>query len=121
MGRRRPESLSDIGRNELNQADGYVEDLRNCGLLDGSPWVYSFVVGHALSSKLTPVRKVGDPEVGRIEAITFGQLVRTANARLFRLRDQVRERYPETGHALIDKLIENPEQLDLLGFSSGQR
>ena len=107
---------STIGREEMNQADGYIEDLRKCGLLDGAPRVYSFVVGHALSDKLTPVRRVGDPEIGRIEAVTFGQLVRTANVRLFRLRDQIREMYPESGNALLDHLNKSPDQLDLLGL-----
>lgn len=107
---------SEIGRGEMNQAVGYVEDLLNCGLLDGPPRVFSFVVGHSVSMKITPVQRVGEPEVARVEAMTFGQLVRTANVKLFRLRDQVQERYPEMGSALISLLEQRPEQLDLLGL-----
>src|SRR5690606_9600150 len=72
---------SEIGRSEVNQAEGYIDDLLHCGLLDGPPRIFSFVVGHRVSDKLSRVRKVGEPEVGRIEAVTYLQLVRTANAR----------------------------------------
>ena len=106
----------EIGRSEVDQAGGYIEDLLHCGLLDGPPRIFSFVVGHTVADKLTRVRKVGDPEVGRIEAVTYQQLVRTANARLFRLRDVVQERYPEGGHALLAHLTERPEQMELLGI-----
>jgi len=104
---------AEIGRTELDQAAGYTEDLLNCGLLDGPPRVYAFVVGHSLSPKLNPVRKVGEPEVGRIEAVTFNRLVRTANARLFNLRDRVEERCHGTGHALLDAIQTQPEQTGL--------
>ncbi|MEZ4226713.1 MAG: ATP-binding protein [Polyangiaceae bacterium] len=109
---------SDVGRREMDQAVGYVEDLLACGLVDGPPRIYGFVVGNCVSTKLTPVRKVGEPEVGRVEALTFGQLVRTANVRLFRLRDQIQDRYPDSGVALLEKLANNPEQLDLLGIAT---
>jgi hypothetical protein len=101
----------------MNQAEGYVEDLLKCGLFDGPPRVSSFVVGNSVSDRLTPVRRVADPEVGRIEAVSIGQLVRTANIRLFRVRDQVQERYPDTGLKLVSWLQDRPEQLDLLGLT----
>jgi Histidine kinase-, DNA gyrase B-, and HSP90-like ATPase len=107
---------SAISRKEMNQAEGYVEDLLNCGLLDGPPRVLSFVVGHSVSSKLTPIRRVGDPEIGRVEAVSMGQLVRTANIRLFRVREHVQERYPESGLGLFEWLEDRPEQLNLLGL-----
>jgi hypothetical protein len=108
---------SEIGRSEVNQAAGYIEDLLHCGLLDGPPQIVSFVVGHQVSDKLSRVRTVGDPVVGRIEAVTYQQLVRTANARLFRIRDAVEDRYPERGHALLDHLRSRPEQMELLGIN----
>lgn len=112
---------SEIGREEMNQADGYVQDLRHCGLLDGPPRVYSFVVGHRVSDKMERVRKVGDPEVGRIEAVTFSQLVRTANARLFRLRERVQDRYPDGGHELLAHIHSQPDQMELVGVHARPR
>lgn len=32
-----------IGRDEINQANGYIEDLLNCGVIDGSPFIYSLL------------------------------------------------------------------------------
>jgi hypothetical protein len=97
---------SEIGRSEVDQAAGYIEDLLHCGLLDGPPKIVSFVVGHLISDKLSRVRKVGEHDEGRIEAVTYQQLVRTANARLFSIRDAVEERYPENGHALLDRGVD---------------
>jgi hypothetical protein len=42
--------------------------------------------------------------------------VRTANARLFRVRDQVEDRYPEQGAALVEWLHGRPSQISLLGL-----
>jgi hypothetical protein len=107
---------STIGRKEMDQANGYVEDLLSCGLLDGEPYVSAFVVGHQVAARVASVRTVGEkPVAGRVEAITFGQLVRTANARLFRVRDQVEERYPASGFRLVKWLEDRPTQMNLLG------
>ena len=38
-----------IGRAEMSQAEGYVEDIIHCGLLDGTPHVTAFVVGRELN------------------------------------------------------------------------
>lgn len=107
---------SSIGREALDQAGGYIEDILGCGLVDGAPHVVSFVVGHSLTSGLLAHRAVGDPVQGTIQALTFGQLVRTANARLFRVRDHVQERYPEQGAALVEWLAGRPGQMSLLGL-----
>jgi len=85
----------EIGRDEMTQAQDYVEDLLHCGHIDGNPRIHAFVVGHKINSKITRIRKIGDPELGRIEACTFDQLVRTAEIRLFYLRKQLKERYDE--------------------------
>lgn len=96
-----------IGREEMQQAEGYIEDILNSGLIDGSPTIQAFVVGHQVSNKIMRVKRIGDGdrERGRIEALSFDQLVRTANARLFRLRDQVKGRYEGLdGDGLVAKL-----------------
>lgn len=106
---------SKIGREEMTQAEGYIEDLLHCGLLDGPPYVQAFVVGRELNPRTTAVKAIGDPEQGRVQAVTFGQLIRTANARLFRIRDSVQERYTGSGQELLDRIMAQPHQMDLLG------
>jgi hypothetical protein len=105
-----------IGRDAMNQADGYVQDILTCGLLDGDPYVYAFVVGHRVDEKTLRVKKVGEPERGRIEAHSFSQLVRTANARLFRIRDRVEERYPEQGRAVVERIWGDSVEAKNLGL-----
>lgn len=107
---------SAIGRDEMNQANGYIQDILACGLVDGSPSVVSFVIGHSIAPGLITYQEVGKPTQGTVQAMTFGQLVRTANARLFRVRDHVQERYPEQGAALVEWLAGRPAQMDLLGL-----
>ncbi len=107
-----------IGRIEIDQAIGYIEKLLRCGLLDGRPksWRY-YVVGHSFSQELSRGALITVIDEARIQALTFSQLVRTANTSLFELRNRVKERYPETGHALLDHLRKQPEQMGLIGLS----
>jgi hypothetical protein len=104
-----------IGRNEMDQAGHYVDDLKNSGHLSGTPFINAFVVGHEIDSKVTRIRKVGDnPERGRIEATTFGQLVSTANQRLLRLKEQLGDRYKGyTDETIVQKVLNEPVQGDL--------
>lgn len=106
-----------IGRDEFNQANNYVEDLLNCGYLDGTPYINAYVVGHTVDSRIgnSRVRKVGDPERGRVEVVTYGQLVRTAEQRLFKLKEQLNSRYKEIAdETIVQKVLNEPQQLELL-------
>lgn len=95
-----------IGRDEVNQASNYVEDLLKSGHLDGAPTIHAFVVGHEIDKRVELKRTVGDGNRGRIEAITFDRLVTTANRRLFRLREQLPQRYEElSGQTLLAKAL----------------
>lgn len=104
-----------IGRSEMDQAGHYVEDLLNSGHLNGNPFINAFVVGYEIDSKITRIRKVGDnPERGRIDATTFGQLVSTANQRLLRLKEQLDDRYKEyTDATIVQKVLNEPYIGDL--------
>jgi len=106
---------STIGREELQQAEGYVEDLIHSGIIDGAPYVRAFVVGTNLNPKTSPTRKLGgDPVTATIDACTFDQLVRTAERRLFRLRDELASRYADVGdEELMRRVIREGDQLDL--------
>lgn len=83
---------STIRREDIGQAEGYVQDLQHAGL-DGTPYFRTFVVGHEVGQKVEPVRRLGDPESARVQVVTYSQLVRTARRRLFRLREELAERY----------------------------
>lgn len=103
---------SEIGRDEMHQANDYLEDIMNCGHLDGRPFIRAFVVGHSISTKTDPVRSIGErPVRGKVQATSFGQLVRTAEARLFKLRERLDDRYEEIREPdLIEKVFGEPEQ-----------
>lgn len=90
-----------IGRAEMTQATNYVEDLLNCGLLDGIPIIKAYVVGHSLDDKTSHSRKID--QNGFVNAATYGQLVRTAEKRLFKLREKLADRYDELPDDLLMK------------------
>lgn len=97
----------------INQAQQYVQDLLNCGLLDGSPspYIHAFVIGHKVDKRLSPVRVGEPPFVACVEPCSFGQLVRTANLRLFRLQETIADRYQNIpGLELIHKILGEPKQ-----------
>lgn len=106
---------SEIGRTEMHQATDYAQDLLKCGLLDGPPFVDVFVVGHTVGDKAERFLKLGnDPEFGRVQATTYGQLVRTGEARLFKLRDNLQARYEEVkGTDLLSRVLQEPKQTSL--------
>ena len=105
----------------MDQANGYIEDLLGSGHLTGSPFVQAFVVGHEIDPKTTTTRTIGTaPEKGRVDAHTFADLVTTANARLFRIRDQVEHRYPDSAADLVASVRSSPTQLGLLGVPEEQ-
>jgi hypothetical protein len=108
---------SEIGRNEMHQATDYVQDLLKCGLLDGPPFIDVFVVGHTVGDKVERFQKLGDkPEIGRVQATTYGQLIRTGEARLFKLRERLQARYEEVkGTDLLSRVLEEPKQASLFG------
>jgi hypothetical protein len=84
-----------IGREEITQADNYVQDIAYSGVLSERPFVNAFVVGHEIKAKTSTTKSVSDDnaEIGKVVAVTFSSLIATAEARLFRLRDKLRERY----------------------------
>lgn len=113
-----------LSRGDINQAEGYVEDLAASGIIDGRPRIRAFVVGANLDSSLSrsPLRILGDPEFGRIEAITFDQVVRTAEHRLFKLRDRLKDRYESIpGLELVNMVLGEPTQSELEFPNDSQR
>lgn len=104
---------SSIGRDEMNQADGYVQDFLGSGAMDGTPVFRAFVVGHEISPKTIREKDIREDGVirGRILATTYSQLTRSANLRLFRLRERIPTRYDEvSGADLMARVMQTPTQ-----------
>lgn len=108
---------SKIGRDEMNQADGYVQDFLGSGLMDGTPIFRAFVVGYEVDEKTMRNKEIKDDGGvlrGRIIATTYGQLTRSANQRLFKLKDKIPTRYDEvTGVDLMTKVMQTASQVNL--------
>jgi hypothetical protein len=83
-----------IGRDEMAQASNYIEDIMNSGLIDGTPKIKAYVVGHKIQNKTNSKKTTENGNFkGEVYAVTYGQLTRTAEARLFKLKSKLSERY----------------------------
>ena len=90
----------ELTRAERNQLQGYLEDLRASGVIGGSPYINAFLVGMKVEKGGLSGSRVMDPnddkkEIGKITITSFAQLVDTAEQRLFRLRDALKDRYDD--------------------------
>lgn len=107
----------EIDRENVHQATDYIEDLLKSGLIEGSPTMKAFVIGHTVSPRIETSRKVG--ERGSVNVVTYLQLVRMANRRLFRLKDRLAERYSDANSAvLIDRVLSEPYQTVIEGYTT---
>jgi hypothetical protein len=101
---------AEITRENMHQATDYVEDFLRSGLIDGEPHFRVFVVGHKISDKVEPDRDIGPR--ARVQVATYGQLVRLANRRLFRLKERLATRYEHvTGNDMLNRILAEPEQM----------
>lgn len=101
----------ELTRKEVNQADGYVQDIATSGALSGSPFICAWVVGQKIAAGVERDKRLGNPEYGRVRAATFGSLVDTANARLLKLRNVLAERYSGSStDDLLNRVFSQPTQ-----------
>lgn len=108
---------STIGRDEMNQANEYVEEFVTRGGIDGTPFFYAYVVGHQLAANISTQKELDFAGVkrGRVIATTFGQLARTANKRLHGLKARIPSRYEEmSGFDLVQRVMGTPSQAPLI-------
>lgn len=101
-----------IGRDEITQAENYIEDIIHCGHIERGFTISAFVVGYNVGPKITDKRTVGDNH--KITATTFHRLVRTAELRLFKLRERLSDRYSciQTD-SILKQVLNEPEQLSM--------
>jgi len=102
-----------ITRNEVNQADGYVQDIAASGVMGGNAYICAWVVGQSIAAGVASDKRVGNErEYGRVRATTFGVLVDTANRRLLKLRDRLADRYGNMStDSLLNRVFSQPEQI----------
>lgn len=101
----------ELTRKEVNQADGYVQDIAASGAISGTPFVCAWVVGQKLAAGVERDKRLGSPEYGRVRAATFGSLVDTANARLLKLRNVLADRYSGSStDDLLNRVFSQPAQ-----------
>lgn len=105
---------SELTRKEVNQADGYVQDIAASGAMTGTAFICAWVVGHRIAAGVERDKQLGSPMYGRVRAVTFGSLVDTANARLLKLRTALADRYagPSTDD-LLARVFAQPRQAGL--------
>ena len=111
---------STIGRDEMHQAEGYIEDLMSNGALASRPYFHAYVVGHEIASGATRTKLLGEGQdvFARLQAATYGQLTDTANRRLLNLKERIPSRYEEVnGYDLVQKVMGQASQASLINQS----
>jgi len=104
----------ELTRKEINQADGYVQDIASSGALSGAPSISAWVVGQKIAAGVERDKQLGNPIYGRVRAVTFGSLVDTANARLLKLRTVLAIRYSGSStDELLTRVLSAPSQQEL--------
>lgn len=105
----------ELTRKEINQADGYVQDIAASGALSGTPFICAWVVGQKIAAGVERDKQLGNPTYGRLRATTYGTLIDTANRRLLRLRDLLATRYDATStDDLLQRVFSRPTQENLM-------
>jgi hypothetical protein len=105
-----------IGREEMNQADGYIQDFLGSGALDGTPTFRAFVVGYEIAPKTSRDKEIKEDGVlrGKVMATTYSQLTRSAHQRLFRLKERIPARYEDvSGADLSARVMQTATQAHL--------
>ena len=103
----------ELTRKEVNQADGYVQDIAASGAVSGTPYICAWVVGQKVAAGVAKDKTLRNEsrDYGRVRATTFGTLVDTANRRLLKLRDVLATRYGSIStDALLNRVFAQPDQ-----------
>jgi len=100
----------EITDKEINQVEYYVRQIRKSAVLHNSATIDAYVVG----AKLGDIDQEKETTSGRVHAVTYGQLVDTANSKLFSLRETLQEHYESMGQeSIVEKALKESTQLKL--------
>lgn len=96
-----------INADEVSQAENYVRQIRKSAVLHSSAKIRAFVVGASIGD----VDPFKDTASGRIDVVTYGQLVQTAKVKLFRLQEQLTEHYSAMDNiSIVERALQQPIQ-----------
>lgn len=103
----------EIGFNEMNQADNYVRQIKKSVEVHKDATIHAFVVGASIGD-ISSHRKTDD---GIIDAVTYGQLVQTAKAKLFGLKEKLEDHYNSIDDkSLVEKALTEPKQMNVIDY-----
>jgi hypothetical protein len=108
---------STIGKNEVFQASGYVQDFIADGGIAGHPFISAFVVGHVLAPGLLKqdLTDADNRKRGCVIPTTYAQITDTANRRLHGLKARIPSKYDDlSGYALVEKIMGTESQAPLI-------
>lgn len=104
-----------IGREEINQAEGYIESIYKGNKLNSKPKIKAYVIGDSVDPSTSSHKKL--EEFGEVFAYTYDQLVRTAEKRLFNLKTKLEEHYNQyNSEDYVNAILNEPEQIKLNGL-----
>lgn len=100
---------SRIGREELNQAEKYIDEIRDCGHISGAFFTNCFVIGDKVNSSITLEKSLkGDGVVhSEIRGVCYATLTQTAAKRLFKLKERLQDRYATASEGKRSSILDD--------------
>ena len=92
----------------MNQAEEYVDAIKNSDCISGSFHIDAFVIGARVDNSvaLDKELKSNDVKYSSIKGVCFSDLTQTASKRLFRLKQRLEERYSEISGGKRSRLLD---------------
>lgn len=101
-----------IGRDEVGQADEYIDSIYHGNKLNCKPKIKAYVVGDSVSPTISTHKTLETH--GEVFVYTYAQLVQTASKRLFNLKNKLTERYQEmNAKDYIAEILNEPQQTEM--------
>jgi hypothetical protein len=99
---------SQIGRKELNQAEEYIDAMRNSGCVHGHFFTHAFVIGARIdnSASLEKTLRANDVEHANVKGVCYSTLAQTASKRLFKLKERLEDRYSTLSQGTRSKILD---------------
>ncbi len=103
----------EIGREEVNQAEDYVHQIKKSAVLHKDATIHAFVVGARIGD-IAAQRKTED---GVVDIVTYGHLVQTAKIKLFGLKEKLKEHYEKIDDkSLVEMALREAKQMKLSDY-----
>ncbi len=97
----------EIGYGEVNQAENYVRQIKKSMVLHRDATIRAFVVG----AKIGDVSAHRETDEGKVDIVTYGQLVQTAKTKLFGLKEKLEDHYNSIDDkSLVERALSEPRQ-----------